>query len=91
MRFFILLSLASSLLFSEMLERTQMLMGTFVTVSLPKEKSKEQQKSFEILRSLERSLSSYGPQADIYRLNHERSSMISPYTYEALLLSKRYY
>ncbi|MGB6019388.1 MAG: FAD:protein FMN transferase, partial [Sulfurimonadaceae bacterium] len=55
------------------------------------EKSKEQQKSFEILRSVERSLSSYGPQADIYRLNHERSSMISPYTYEALLLSKRYY
>ncbi len=74
-----------------MLERTQMLMGTFATVSLPKENSKEQQKSFEILRSVEKSLSSYDVEADIYKLNHDSSSQISSYTYEALVLSKEYY
>ena len=74
-----------------MIERTQMLMGTFATISLPKEKNKEQQKSFEILKDVEASLSSYDPKADIYKLNHNRSTHISPYSYEALLLSKRYY
>ena len=68
-----------------------MLMGTFATISLPKEKNKEQQKSFEILKDVEASLSSYDPKADIYKLNHNRSTHISPYSYEALLLSKRYY
>lgn len=74
-----------------MVERTQMLMGTFATISLPKEKGKEQQKSFEILKDVEASLSSYDPKADIYRLNHERSAYLTAYSYEALLLSKRYY
>ncbi|RLB73701.1 MAG: FAD:protein FMN transferase [Deltaproteobacteria bacterium] len=76
---------------AEMLERTQMLMGTFVTIALPQESSKELQKSFEILRSVERSLSSYDPKADIYRLNHEREASISAYSHEAFVLSQRYY
>jgi FAD:protein FMN transferase len=91
MKVLLLLLLASSLYSTEMIERTQMLMGTFATISLPKEKNKEQQKSFEILKDVEASLSSYDPKADIYKLNHNRSTHISPYSYEALLLSKRYY
>lgn len=80
-----------SLLFSEMLERTQVLMGTFATITLPQANTQEQQKSFEILRSVERALSSYDPNADIYRLNHERDTFITPYSYEAFRLSQRYY
>lgn len=91
MKVLLLLLLVSSLSVAEMLERTQMLMGTFATISLPQESSKEQQKSFEILRSVERSLSSYDPKADIYRLNHEREASITAYSYEAFLLSQRYY
>jgi len=91
MKVLLLLLLASSLYSTEMIERTQMLMGTFATISLSKEKNKEQQKSFEILKDVEASLSSYDPKADIYKLNHNRSTHISPYSYEALLLSKRYY
>ena len=91
MKAVLLFFLLSTLLFSEILERTQMLMGTFATISLPKENSIEQQKSFEILRSVERSLSSYDPNADIYRLNHNRSSTLSAHSYEALQLSREYY
>ena len=74
-----------------MLERTQVMMGTFATISLPKEETKELQKSFEILRAVEASLSSYDTKADIYKLNHDRAATLSPYSYEALLLSQRYY
>ncbi|MCJ7764344.1 MAG: FAD:protein FMN transferase, partial [Thiovulaceae bacterium] len=80
-----------SLSASEMLERTQVMMGTFATISLPKEKSIELQKSFELLKAVEASLSSYDPSADIYRLNHNREVNLSTYSYEALNLAKDYY
>ncbi|WP_345974223.1 FAD:protein FMN transferase [Sulfurimonas sp. HSL3-7] len=76
---------------SELLERTQVMMGTFATISLPQEKTKELQKSFEILRAVEASLSSYDANADIYKLNHDRVATLSSYSYEALLFSQRYY
>jgi len=85
------LLLASALNASDMLERTQVMMGTFVTVELPKEKGRELQASFMMLKAVENSLSSYDPKADIYRLNHERRTALSPYSHEALQLSKRYY
>ncbi len=81
----------ASLFASEMLERTQVMMGTYATITLPQEKNNEQQKAFEILHAVDHSLSSYDPNADIYKLNHERAVTLSPYSYEALLLSKQYY
>jgi len=74
-----------------MLERTQVLMGTYVKITLPKEEAPSLQKSFDILRAVEHSLSSYDHQADIYRLNHNRTAQLTPYSYEALVLSKKYY
>ena len=91
MKVLFLLALVSSLSMAEMLERTQMLMGTFATITLPQENNKELQKSFEILRSVERSLSSYDLEADIYRLNHDREASITPYSHAAFVLSQRYY
>ena len=86
MKVLLLLVLASSLSMAEMLERTQMLMGTFATITLPQESSKEQQKSFAILRSVEGSLSSYDPKADVYRLNHAREVSITGFfLFESLL------
>ncbi len=80
-----------SLLHAEMLERTQVLMGTYVSISLPQDKKEALQKSFESLKEVENALSSYDKKADIYRLNHDRRTKISPYTYDALKLSRVYY
>jgi len=85
------LCLASALNASEMLERTQVVMGTFATVELPNEQGRALQESFKILKTVEDSLSSYDPKADIYRLNHERRTILSAYSHEALQLSSRYY
>jgi len=91
MKVVIALSLFSSLLFSEMLERTQVLMGTFVKITLEQKNADALQKSFEILRTVEHALSSYDKHADIYLLNNHRSVKLTPYTYEALTLSTEYY
>jgi len=91
MRSLFILILLPSLLFCEMLERTQVLMGTFVKISLPKEDTQAVQESFDILHAVDRALSSYDKQADIYLLNHNRTAELTPYSYEALTLSKKYY
>jgi len=73
MKSLIVLLLFSSLLFSEMLERTQVLMGTFVKITLEKKEQLALQKSFDILHDVEYALSSYNKRADIYFLNYNRS------------------
>ncbi len=74
-----------------MLERTQVMMGTFATISLPKENSAQLQTAFDTIKAVEASLSSYDRKADIYRLNHNRETKLSFYTYEALQRCKHYY
>ena len=71
--------------------RTQVMMGTYVTISLEKEQMEHSKAVFERLKKVEMALSSYDPQAEIYRLNHEHETEISPDTYEALQLSAHYY
>ncbi len=66
-------------------------MGTLVSVSLAANNSDEIQKSFELIHNVELSLSSYAPQADIYRLNMKKEIDASPYTLEAIRLSQQYY
>ena len=66
-------------------------MGTYVTISLEKEKIEHSKAVFERLKKVEMALSSYDPQAEIYRLNHEHETQISSDTYEALQLSAHYY
>lgn len=74
-----------------MLSRTQMHMGTLVTISLPSSQVKWIQKGFERIHEIEMALSSYASKAEVYRLNHGETVSISYDTYEALLLSQRYY
>lgn len=88
---FLSLIFALSLNASEMLERTQVMMGTFATVSLPKEHSTQLQTAFDTIKAVEASLSSYDPKADIYRLNHNRETNLSAYTYEAFQRCRHYY
>jgi len=75
----------------ELLKRTQVMMGTYVSVSLPKERLPVSESVFKRLKEVELSLSSYDPQAEIYKLNHEHETEISKDTYEALSASKSYY
>ncbi len=91
MRVTLLFFLLSELLMAEILERTQLLMGTYATISIDKKDTQVHQKAFELLRKVDQTLSSYQSHADIYILNHQRETSLSFYTYEALQLSQRYY
>jgi len=75
----------------ELVKRTQVLMGTYVSISLPKEKVQISSAAFDRLKEVEMALSSYDENAEIYRLNHEKKVLLSGDTYEALSLSKSYY
>ena len=44
-------------------QRTQMIMGTFATITLKLEDKKEIQKGFNLLKTIEKSLSSYDKEA----------------------------
>ena len=75
----------------ELVKRTQVMMGTYITISLEKEEIKHSKALFERLKRVEMALSSYDESAEIYRLNHEHEAEISTDTYEALSLSQSYY
>jgi len=53
----------------EMLTRTQALMGTYVSITLPKKNNKKISKSFEKIKQIELALSSYDENAALYKLN----------------------
>lgn len=91
MRIVFLLSLAICLGAEPLVQRTQVMMGTIVTLSVTPDKASIVQKAFNRLKAVEHALSSYAPDADIYRINHEKNVSIRPDTYEALLLCRRYY
>ena len=78
-------------LYAEISSRTQVIMSTFVTISAPKEYEEYLQKGFEIVKSVENSLSSYKKGAVIYKLNENKKAKLDDYAYEALKLSSKYY
>lgn len=76
---------------ADMLKRTKVQMGTFVSISLEEENKKYIEDGFEIIKEIDLSLSSYNKDAQIYKLNQNKYSILNQYTYEALNLSKKYY
>ncbi|HEY9189890.1 MAG TPA: FAD:protein FMN transferase [Sulfurovum sp.] len=75
----------------EMQTRTQVLMGTFVSLALPKTYSEQMARSFERIRTIEASLSTYDPNASLFILNQTHRIAFDPYLAEAISLSKEYY
>ena len=71
--------------------RTQVLMGTFVSISLPQKYNQEITKSFELLKRIEDSLSTYDESATLAKLNKNHQIKYDPYLAEALTLSRSYY
>lgn len=71
--------------------RTQVLMGTFVSISLPQKHNREITRSFELLKRIEESLSTYDETATLAKLNKMHHVTYDPYLAEALTLSRSYY
>ncbi|MFC2073952.1 FAD:protein FMN transferase [Campylobacterota bacterium] len=74
-----------------LVKRTQSMMGTYVSISLERESLPLSNIIFDRIKNIEKALSSYDKEADIYRLNHLHKTDISVDTYEALSLSAEYY
>ncbi len=81
----------SSLRGESLVKRTQVLMGTYVSISLTPDQLKRSKDAFERIKEVELALSSYAPEARIYQLNHQHRVFLVQDTYEALLLSQKYY
>jgi thiamine biosynthesis lipoprotein len=87
--FFLLLTIC--LVAQEMQTRTQALMGTFVYITLPIQHNTQTSQSFNLIKEIEHSLSSYDSKALVYRLNLKHTVPYDDYLAEALKLSKTYY
>jgi len=66
-------------------------MATLVTITADKEDENLIADGFDIMKSVEMSLSSYDPKANVFLLNKNLHAQVDNYLYEALLLSKEYY
>ena len=75
----------------EMQTRTQVLMGTFVSLTLHKTYSDKHTKSFELIKQIETSLSTYDSNASLFILNKTHRIAFDPYLAEAITLSRSYY
>ncbi|QOP42418.1 FAD:protein FMN transferase [Sulfurimonas marina] len=65
-------------------------MGTLVSITLDDHEELINE-GFKIIREVDYALSSYKPEGDIYKLNHQHLVKLHPFTYEALKLSQQYY
>ncbi len=74
-----------------MLSRTQISMGTFITVSVEEKDKKYIEDGFRIIKDVENSLSSYKKTTPIFKLNRDKKAKLDSYSYEALRLSQKYY
>lgn len=90
-RLLLLLMIPNIFLNAQMLSRTKVDMGTFITISLSYGNQRFIEDGFEIINDVNMALSSYNKQATIYKLNHLKNVEIDSYTYEALQLSQNYY
>ncbi len=81
----------SSLNAEPLVKRTQVLMGTYVSISLAPDQLERSKDAFERIKEVELALSSYAPESRIYQLNHQHRVYLLQDTYEALLFSQKYY
>lgn len=76
---------------SSYISRTQVIMGTFTTISLEEKYTANIQQGFQHLKDLEFILSSYKKDADIYQLNQKKQLASNPILTDILNKSKNYY
>lgn len=73
------------------ISRTQVIMSTFIHISLEEQDKDYLQKGFNIVKAVDASLSSYNPKSKIFKLNQDKNITLDKYSHEALILSKKYY
>jgi len=76
---------------AQSISRMQVHMSTFMTISADDRYIKQIEDAFEIIKDVEGSISSYINSSIIYKLNKNKKVKLDEYTYDALLLSKKYY
>jgi len=76
---------------TQMIQRSKVLMGTFVSISVDKHHKELLQPSFDIVKRIEDSLSSYKETSPIYQLNQKKNACLDKYSYEALKHALEYY
>ena len=76
---------------TQMVQRSKVLMGTFVSISVNKQHKSLLEPSFKIIKHIEDSLSSYKKTSPITQLNQNKKADLDAYSYEALKLSLQYY
>jgi thiamine biosynthesis lipoprotein len=76
---------------AEEIQRQQLIMGTFATIKLDENHKKEIQKGFNLLKKIEKSLSSYDNSALLYRLNQKKNIIADPFLLKAIKKSKLFY
>lgn len=91
MRFLPLFLLPLLLFSQEMITRTQTLMGTFAHITFDKDHNRQISESFNTIRKIEHSLSSYNSKALVYKLNHSHKIPYDTYLAQAIRDSKQYY
>ena len=91
MRFLPLFLLPLLLFSQEMMTRTQAHMGTFAHITLDKDHNRQISQSFNTIREIEHSLSSYDKEALVYKLNRSHKVPYDDYLAQAILDSKQYY
>lgn len=72
-------------------QRSKVLMGTFVSISVDNQHKTLIKPSFDILQGIENSLSSYKTVSPIAKLNKKKKAELDEYSYEALCFSLKYY
>jgi FAD:protein FMN transferase len=73
------------------ISRTQVIMGTFATLSLEEKDVAHIQKGFQYLKDIESILSSYKKDADVYQLNQKKQLTSNPTLKDILTKSKTYH
>jgi len=87
----LLIIMETILLEAKDIQREQVIMGTFASISLKEQQIQEIQKGFKLLKKIEHSLSSYNEHALLYRLNKNKKIKADTYLLEAIQKSLKFY
>lgn len=91
MRYFLIIILSYAISDAKTVSRTQVIMSTFITISVEEKDKHLVEHGFKIMKDIDASISSYKKSAVIYRLNQDKKVKLDSYSYQALKQSKELY
>lgn len=91
MRHFTLLFVLFLSAFAQEMTRTKVIMGTFISLTLPAKEKQHIKPAFDIMKAVDKSLSSFKNSSPIYKLNQNKHAKLDTFSFEALRLASKYY